>query len=487
MHMQNDVIRLDRKALLEQGRIGCKTENREPGSMPASGEGLYVHELMEITLVCEGSGVYRTLTTAAPCKENDIFVIHTNIPHGFSCTEENSGLWLKRLYFDPNDWFDGEISDPAQPRYCYGVFQRNVTTAYARLDGQTRETIAALWDRITDEQKEKSAEWQAAARSNLILLMIAVARYINRAIKTAMEAPTKECHFASSVQAIVNERFGDSSLTLEYIADSLYLSKSYLSRLFKRATGKSYSEYLSHVRVENACRLLTETDMTVESIAQHCGLRDIPSFYRLIHAHTGVTPNQFRKAHKSGFAISRNADGKSKDILQEISENVQTGKAEYIKITPQDKSWRTLVASCSLPMIFPIAEIDGKKYLDGGIADAVPFERAIQKNCDKLIVILTREKGYIKKKGGEEKYTSRFFGKYPLFAQTLKNRSDMYNAQRKRLFALEEEKRAFVFCPKDTSLWKRTERDSTKIKKMYDEGYELGIQKIEELKQYLEK
>ena len=184
MHMQNDVIRLDRKALLEQGRIGCKTENLEP--MPTSDGGLYVHELMEITLVCEGSGVYRTLTTAAPCKENDIFVIHTNIPHRFSCTEENSGLRLKRLYFDPNDWFDGEIPDPAQPRYCYGVFQRNVTTAYARLDGQTRETIAALWDRITDEQKEKSAEWQAAARSNLILLMIAVSRYINRAIKTDM-------------------------------------------------------------------------------------------------------------------------------------------------------------------------------------------------------------------------------------------------------------------------------------------------------------
>ena len=328
MYIQNEVIRISREALLDQGGIGCRTENCEYVCKPVPADGvLYVHELMEITLICEGNGIYRTLNTVAPCKENDIFVIHANIPHSFCCTEETAGLKLKRLYFDPNDWFDGEIADPTQLRYCYGVFQGIVTTAYALLDGQTRETVVSLWNRIIDEQKEESAEWQVAARSNLILLMIAVARYVNRAIKKDMEAPRKEWHFVSSVQAIVNERFGDSSLTLEYIADSLYVSKSYLSRLFKRATGKSYSEYLCDVRVANACRLLTETEMTVESIAQHCGLRDIPSFYRLIHTHTGVTPNQFRKAHNSGFVMSSNAkEIKNKDILNDISETVQKGK-----------------------------------------------------------------------------------------------------------------------------------------------------------------
>ena len=217
---------------------------------------------------------------------------------------------------------------------------------------------------------------------------------------------------------------------------------------------------------------------------EYCGIRHLvnpknKSLYNIDYV--------FRKIPNELEPYDYDAFGKFEGSAEAAVTNVQTGKPEYLEITSQDKSWRYLVASCSLPMIFPIAEIDGKKYLDGGISDAVPFERAIQKNCDKLIVILTREKGYIKKKGGEEKYTSRFFGKYPLFAQTLANRSDMYNAQRKRLFALEKEKRAFVFCPKDTALWKRTERDSTKIKKMYDEGYELGLQKIEELKQYLEK
>ena len=326
--MGNAVIRMAKEALLNKDKICCRTETCEALYRPGQREcPLYAHELLEVTLVCGGAGVYRTANSAAPCKENDIFVIRENTPHGFCSTEEAAGLKLKRLYFDPGDWFDRETGDPARSGYCYGVFHGNGATAFGMLDGQTKDRVLSLWDSITHEQKEKPAQWQAAVRSNLSLLMIAVARYINRAIKKDVETPKKEWHFAASVQAIVNERFGDSSLTLEYIADSLYVSKSYLSRLFKQATGKSYSEYLSGVRVENACRLLAETDMTVERIAQHCGLRDIPSFYRLIHAHTGVTPNQFRKAHHRRYAT----DGDPRDLMEELSENVQTGKGPVVQ------------------------------------------------------------------------------------------------------------------------------------------------------------
>ncbi len=166
--------------------------------------------------------------------------------------------------------------------------------------------------------------------------------------------------------------------------------------------------------------------------------------------------------------------------------NVETGKAEYLKVTPEDKGWKILVASCSLPIMFPIVELDGKKYLDGGIADSIPFERALSVGCDRIIVLLSRERTYTKRAGGEEKYTARLFKKYPNFADTLKNRSSMYNSQRQKLFELEKSGKAFVLCPEDTKAWKRTEKDPKKIKAMYDEGYRAGIEKIDELREYLE-
>lgn len=165
--------------------------------------------------------------------------------------------------------------------------------------------------------------------------------------------------------------------------------------------------------------------------------------------------------------------------------NIETGKPEYLKVIPEDSGWSVLVASCSLPLMFPVSKIGDKKYMDGGITDSIPYMRAIEKGCDKLIVILTREHSYIKDASSEAKIASFFFKKYPKFISALKGRSDMYNAQRKKLFELQEQGKAVVFEPKDTSLWKRTEKRPEKLKLMYDEGYALAASKIDYIKKYI--
>lgn len=165
--------------------------------------------------------------------------------------------------------------------------------------------------------------------------------------------------------------------------------------------------------------------------------------------------------------------------------NMETGKAEYVKIENTRSGWDILVASCSLPLMFPVAKIGSKKYMDGGIADSLPFERAFEVGCDKVIVILSREREYVKKSGGGEKLSSKLFWRYPEFAKSLKNRSTMYNAQRQKLFELEKEGRVFVIAPENTSDWKRTENRAEKIKEMYDEGLERGRQIAQEIKNFI--
>ena len=174
-----------------------------------------------------------------------------------------------------------------------------------------------------------------------------------------------------------------------------------------------------------------------------------------------------------------------KGIAEATVTNMETGKAEYIKIENPQNGWNVLVASCSLPLMFPAAVINGKKYMDGGIADSVPFRRAIDVGCNKLVVILSRERSYIKEEGKGESVSARIFGKYPEFSKALKNRSVMYNSQREELFALEKDGKAFVIAPKDTSGWRRTENDPQKIKEIYDEGYKTGKEMIPSLKKYL--
>ena len=71
------------------------------------------------------------------------------------------------------------------------------------------------------------------------------------------------------------------------------------------------------------------------------------------------------------------------------------GRQKYLPVDRNDTDFKTIVASCALPVLFQPVKIGKRYYLDGGVADSVPYRHALEKGCDKLIVILTRERNYI--------------------------------------------------------------------------------------------
>ena len=84
--------------------------------------------------------------------------------------------------------------------------------------------------------------------------------------------------------------------------------------------------------------------------------------------------------------------------------NVETGEAEYIEIKDSEKDMEYLRASGAMPLLSEIVEINGKKYLDGGVADSIPLKKAQEMGYDKIIVVTTRPKEYIKKHSEEATY-----------------------------------------------------------------------------------
>ena len=70
--------------------------------------------------------------------------------------------------------------------------------------------------------------------------------------------------------------------------------KSNFCKIFKRTYGESFHKMLNRHRVENACYLLNETDLSVEEIAQSVGFEDVKTFYRVFKVITGITPKEFR-------------------------------------------------------------------------------------------------------------------------------------------------------------------------------------------------
>lgn len=165
--------------------------------------------------------------------------------------------------------------------------------------------------------------------------------------------------------------------------------------------------------------------------------------------------------------------------------NIHSGKAEYIEV-PRGKDMRdTLVASCSLPVLFQPVKIGRRYYLDGGIADSIPYEHALEQGCDKLIVVLTRDRGYVK---GEEKairLTNSLYKKYPNIVDALSHRAERYNASMEKLRELEQQGKVFVIAPETTLGVGRTDTDTAKLKRLYDEGYRIAKEQMESLRTYL--
>ncbi|MBE6691236.1 MAG: helix-turn-helix domain-containing protein [Ruminococcaceae bacterium] len=290
-----------------------------------------VNKFLKIAVILTGHGMHRFLGQDIPCKSGDIYIIPPNTQNDFFCIEKSEPLTVRYLLFNVGDWFDGDVAVLGAPHYCYGVFHDNAAIAYAMLNAETLLQVTDLLDSIAWEIDNCRVEWQDAVRAYLTLLLITVGRYVSNTIQNIPKLHAKEWRTVMSALHTVNDHFFDSELTLRSVADALYISESHLSRLVKRLTGKSFSEYLKGLRLHHACKLLQESALTVEEIVRQCGLRDLPSFYAGFHAHTGMTPSQFRASHTKKQNECHPKGERIMIILSEISENLQKGKSKLVK------------------------------------------------------------------------------------------------------------------------------------------------------------
>ena len=88
------------------------------------------------------------------------------------------------------------------------------------------------------------------------------------------------------------------SLNLRTLSESLNISSSYLSTIFKKETGQTLTDYIAGRRVDRAAELLRTTRLQVQTIAQHCGIVDVHYFSKIFKKVTGKTPKEYRDTHK---------------------------------------------------------------------------------------------------------------------------------------------------------------------------------------------
>ena len=169
-----------------------------------------------------------------------------------------------------------------------------------------------------------------------------------------------------------------------------------------------------------------------------------------------------------------------------VMTNVENGQAEYVLIEDIFEQMEYLRATSALPFASKIIEINGKKYLDGGISDSIPIDYCQSLGYDKIILILTRPENSYK----EDKLNFLYklvYRKYPNLVERLINMGKDYEIVLKKIKDLENKNKIFVIRPPKVLKIGRLEKNEDKIQNVYDIGLNTGIKEKENLLKYLNK
>ncbi len=173
--------------------------------------------------------------------------------------------------------------------------------------------------------------------------------------------------------------------------------------------------------------------------------------------------------------------------LVSVSSNLETGEADYHEFSDAVDDIEYLISSSSIPLMSRMVEVDGKKLLDGGTCDSVPYVYSRFTGASKHIVVLTQHESYVKSPEKLMAILRQRYGNYPYFVERLQHRHYDYNRLYRALPHLHNSGELFLIRPPEPISIASMERDPDKLLALYEQGYAEAARLWPELVRYLEK
>lgn len=165
-----------------------------------------------------------------------------------------------------------------------------------------------------------------------------------------------------------------------------------------------------------------------------------------------------------------------------VATNALNGRATYFsKGNMQRNNYVEIMASSAIPAICKPVMIGGVPYYDGGISDALPYRRAFEKGCEKVVCILSKSRDYIRKPDKFRQVYSLLCRKYPKVIEAIDKRYLNYGKQQKKMYELEKAGKLFIFSVEsDIEIGTYTMKPE-----LNEQIYQLGLADFEEKKEAL--
>lgn len=222
--------------------------------------------------IIKGKGRFSVNNNTYTLSENQVFLIQPNIPTYYTANSESPWeyIWIG---------FDGQDAQTILQN-C-GLLGKCPFVDYAPSD-----KLMHCLNNIVDGMKNQTTN-DYELLGNLFIIFAILAHN-----QTENQLPLKNDYLSKAVAYIKNNYY--KNINVQDIADYVGVNRSYLYRLFMEEFSISPKKYIFDYRFHVATDLLSNTDMTVSSIALNCGFKDISAFCSQFRKKTGFTPKQYR-------------------------------------------------------------------------------------------------------------------------------------------------------------------------------------------------
>jgi AraC-like DNA-binding protein len=251
------------------------------------------HPEIEITLVVAGRGRRFVGDHIDNYDDGDLVLLGANLPHTWA-SEDFVGMAYDThpaivIQFHPGCLGERFFELPEMARIA-DLLERAKRGLF--FSGETRQKVARRMIEMTDQ-----------SGAPLLVGLLSVLDWLSEAddaVPLASEGYTPSLRGAAQsrldvVCRHINEHFSESELGPAQLAPLVDMGPPAFCRFFKRATGRTVTEYTNELRIGRACRLLVESDRSIMDICFDVGFQNVSNFNRRFRALKKMSPRQFRK------------------------------------------------------------------------------------------------------------------------------------------------------------------------------------------------
>jgi AraC-like DNA-binding protein len=261
----------------------------------------HFHEDVELVVITSGSGLRYVGDSIEDFNAGEVVLLGGMLPHFWCPADSPEACRAEVLHFDGRVLCS--LAEFDEFRALISLASRGLRFPY-----ELSDTIARLIRGARDPSPPKRVSSSVSALSELAdvassATALASAAYRERSGEHRGARSELRINRTDAVMGLIAHHFAEPLVQAD-VAREVGLSPASFARFFRRETGRTFTRYLQEVRVSEASRLLSETDIGVTAIAGSVGFRNIAHFNRTFRRLKGVTPTEWRSAFQEHRRLS---------------------------------------------------------------------------------------------------------------------------------------------------------------------------------------